>query len=165
MRALTQPLNNLAIAEHLPDPGLVKIREAQQDDIPELRRLYLQLVSDEHPTLSDMEACLTKILADPFNEILVAELDSRPVGTCQIIIYENLIRTPRRKAVIDSVVVDSTVRGHGIGKALVREAVDRLEGKNCCVIGVSTGFHRDVAHDLYAKAGFDRFGYHFIIKP
>jgi len=140
------------------------IRSASLLDLAALQELYKILIPDESPNLSDMEICFRNILSSPLNDVLVFEHEQNVVATCQIIIYENLVRTPARKATIDSVVVHPDLRGAGVGKALIKEAVRRLQEQGCKTIGVSSGFRRDVAHELYMKLGFHRHGYHYILS-
>ena len=142
----------------------MSFRSATLADIPALQDLYAQLIPDEEPTGDDMRATLERILADPDDgEIVVCEVGGQVVATCQLIVYDNLVRTPYKKAMIDSVVVDESHRHHGIGSAMMAWSVDELERRHCSKIIVSTAFSRVEAHAMYNKLGFDHTGHSFIM--
>lgn len=142
----------------------MRFRSAILADIPALQDLYAQLIPDEEPTGDDMRATLERILADPDDgEIVVCEIDGQVVATCQLIVYDNLVRTPYKKAMIDSVVVDEGHRHHGIGSAMMAWSVEELRRRHCSKIIVSTAFARVEAHAMYDKLGFDHTGHSFIM--
>lgn len=99
----------------------------------------------------------------PSMGVVVVSLNEVVVGTCQLVVYENLVRTPWRKAIIDSVVVDASVRNQGIGKALMQWAVAHLQSQGCATIAVSSAFIRKAAHGMYRGLGFSTFGNTFIL--
>ncbi|MFN4282070.1 MAG: GNAT family N-acetyltransferase [Alphaproteobacteria bacterium] len=142
----------------------LSFRSAEPADIRALQDLYAQLIPDEEPTGDDMRATLERILADPDDgEIVVCEMKGKVVATCQLIVYDNLVRTPYKKAMIDSVVVDQDHRHHGIGTAMMIWSVEELKRRHCSKIIVSTAFTRVEAHAMYAKLGFDHTGHSFIL--
>lgn len=143
----------------------MSFRSAILADIPALQDLYAQLIPDEEPTGDDMRATLERILADPDDgEIVVCEMNGKVVATCQLIVYDNLVRTPYKKAMIDSVVVDKNHRHHGIGTAMMVWSVEELKRRHCSKIIVSTAFARVEAHEMYSKLGFDHTGHSFIMS-
>jgi len=142
----------------------LSFRSAVADDIPALQALYAQLVPDEEPTGDDMRATLERVLADPDDgEIVVCDFRGAVVATCQLIVYDNLVRTPYKKAMIDSVVVDEHHRHHGIGSAMMAWSIDELKRRGCSKIIVATAFMRREAHEMYGKLGFEHFGHSFIM--
>ncbi|HEY4134002.1 MAG TPA: GNAT family N-acetyltransferase [Alphaproteobacteria bacterium] len=142
----------------------MSFRAAVVADIPALQRLYGELIPDEEPTGDDMQATLARILADPDDgEIVVCELDGEVVATCQLIVYDNLVRTPYKKAMIDSVVVEERCRHRGIGSAMMAWSLEELRRRGCSKIIVATGFTRRDAHEMYSKLGFEHFGHSFIM--
>ena len=141
----------------------VAFRGAQERDLPALRSLYAQLIPDEHPEIEDMRCSLRDLVAHPEAGLLVVgTVGDRVVCTCQIILYSNLVRAPRRKAEIDSVVVDSAFRGLGIGRSMMIWAMEWLAQRDCSRAIVATAYERDIAHRMYAKLGYVRNGYSFI---
>lgn len=142
----------------------LSFRSAVTDDIPALQRLYAQLIPDEEPTGDDMRETLERILADPDDgEIVVCDFGGAVVATCQLIVYDNLVRTPYKKAMIDSVIVDEHHRHHGIGSLMMAWSIDELKRRGCSKIIVATGFNRHDAHAMYSKLDFEHFGHSFIL--
>lgn len=146
------------------DIGKLNIRYAKPDDLARLQDLYHQLIPDESPDTDEMRRTLSRILDHLKSvSIVVAELDGLIVATCQIIVYDNLIRTPQKKAVLDSVVVDEPFRRKGIGTAMLRWSIEELKRRQCKIIHVSFAAKRKAAPGLYRKAGFEPFGSSFYI--
>jgi ribosomal protein S18 acetylase RimI-like enzyme len=151
------------LAEQQPETADIAFRAATEDDLPQLRRLYAQLIPDESPSIEDMRDTLAEIVGRPeAGMIVVGSIDEYLVATCQVVIYPNLVRTPRVKAQIDSVVVDQGYRGRGIGRQMMQWSMARLQERHCAKIIVATSYTRDVAHKLYATLGFEEFGYSFV---
>jgi len=143
----------------------IDIRLAQAADVPRLMHLYAQLIPDVRPSHDAVEQALARISADSDRSVIVvAELDGEVVGTCQLIVYDNLIRSPQRKAVIDSVVVDEPVRNHRIGKMMISWSLEELKSRGCAIIYVSSASIRDVAPRLYKSSGFETFGTAFFVN-
>jgi ribosomal protein S18 acetylase RimI-like enzyme len=142
----------------------IKIRYADTDDIHRLHDLYQQLIPDRDPDAVDMKETLKNILQHLKSvSIIVAEHKDDIVATCQIIVYDNLIRTPQKKAVVDSVVVDLPFRNKGVGTRMISWAVEELKRRDVAIIYVSFAESRDIAPKLYKKAGFKPFGSTFYI--
>lgn len=143
----------------------IDIRLAEPGDVPRLMHLYAQLIPDVRPSHGAVERALARISADSDRSVIVvAELEGEVVGTCQLIVYDNLIRSPQRKAVIDSVVVDEPVRNHRIGKMMIRWSLEELKNRGCAIIYVSSASIRDVAPRLYKSSGFETFGTAFFVN-
>ena len=147
------------------DVARVTFRSAVPDDIEPHHDLYRELIPDEAPDTSDMRSALVSILDNPrFGQIVIGELDGRIIATCQVIAYDNLIRSPQRKAMIDSVVVKDGYRHRGIGTIMMQWVLDNLGSETTSKIIVSTAYHRKEAHGLYEKLGFDQSGYSYIFS-
>lgn len=137
-------------------------RIARPADLPALQALYAELVPEEAPALADMAAALERMAANGSAAVFVAEDAGEIVGTCQLAIYDNLVRAPRCKAILDSVIVRHDRRGIGVGRQLMAHAVTVAAERGCCMVGVSTAFRRQVAHAFYDALGFNRFGRHYL---
>jgi GNAT superfamily N-acetyltransferase len=158
----------LLLSPHVgPDAALAKTvayRLARLADLPMLQTLYAELISEETPCLADMEAAFERMEATGGSPVLVADYQEDVIGTCQLVIYDNLVRAPRRKAIIDSVVVRHDWRGTGIGRQLMTYAVAVAAERHCSFVGVSTAFRRQAAQFFYDALGFDQFGYHYLYR-
>jgi len=85
--------------------------------------------------------------------VLVAKEGDAIVGTTTVIVYTTPFWI---KARLDEVVVDESVRGKGVGEALVRAALDigRERGAQVAELQSGRGPSREAAHRLYERMGF-----------
>jgi len=113
--------------------------------LPQLEFAYSQ------PTRQDMEA----LLASDTSVLLCARYpDERSdiSGLLTLIIY----RVPTGiHARIEDVVVDESVRGKGIGEALVRRALDLAREAGADGVALTTNPRREAANRLYQRLGFN----------
>ena len=65
------------------------------------------------------------MLAQPGLTILLAFLDGKPVATLTLVIVPNLTRGCAPYALVENVVTLTSCRGKGIGKRLMKAAIDR----------------------------------------
>ena len=126
------------------------VREATAMLQSALARLLPQL----NPTLEvpDMER-LRRLIADPAVTLLLAVDGDDIVGTTTVIVYTTPFWI---KARLDEVVVDDSVRGKGVGEALVKAALDigRERGAQVAELQSGRGPARQAAHRLYLRLGF-----------
>jgi ribosomal protein S18 acetylase RimI-like enzyme len=57
---------------------------------------------------------------------------------------------------IEDVVVDESMRGHGIGEALVRAAVVRAKAEGAKTVDLTSRPSREAANRLYQRCGFEK---------
>ncbi|MGO9584007.1 MAG: GNAT family N-acetyltransferase [Acidimicrobiales bacterium] len=116
-----------------------------------MARLLPQLSSSALPP---DRAALEEIVASPTSSLFVARLVSRGdaiVGAITLLIY----RIPTGlHAVIEDVVVDESARGHGVGSALVSEAVELARNRGARHVNLTSRASREAANRLYQRAGF-----------
>lgn len=95
-----------------------------------------------------------EIDADPRNRILVGEFEGRVVACLQLTFIPGLTYQGRGRAQIEGVRVDASMRGQGIGKALVRHAIALGWERGCALIQLTTDKRRAEAHRFYEGLGF-----------
>ena len=140
----------------------LRCRAARVADAVDLRALYADLVPEAHPALGDITAMIRRAQDTTDGSVLlVADLDGQVVGTCQLVVYDNPVRLPQRKAVIDSVVVAPAHRGRGIGHGMIATAIDWARQREVAVVTVAARFDRVVGHKVYEDCGLSRSGYSF----
>jgi GNAT superfamily N-acetyltransferase len=136
----------------------VVVREATEEDIPRIVELlgHGSLVEGkEDPTeLAPYEAALAEIAQGP-GEVMVAEVDGRVVGVCQLIVFRHLQNRGARCAEVESVHVHPEHRGHGIGGVLMRAAVQRARQLGCYRVQLTSNNARPEAHRFYERLGFE----------
>lgn len=94
---------------------------------------------------------LEELMRSPSAALFAARAERTIVGVLTMVWYA----VPSgRKAWIEDVVVDRTVRGVGIGEALVRAAVAYAAARGIDRVQLTSAPHREAARALYRKIGF-----------
>lgn len=140
------------------------IRAARSSDVPELVRLFSELGYEMAPgVLSQRWAAFaasgeTALVAvdESANERLlgVATLHATPV-----------LHRAGPVGRVTALVVDVTLRGHGIGKALMAAAERWAAELGCVLLEVTSNQRRVDAHKFYEGLGFERTSYRFARAP
>jgi len=122
------------------------------DDLVEVMARLMPQLSSTAAALG--RSNLEEIVASPSSTLLVARLASRDeviVGMTTLVIY----RIPSGlHAVVEDVVVDESARGHGVGAALVSEAVQLSRERGALHVNLTSRSSREAANRLYTRAGF-----------
>lgn len=85
--------------------------------------------------------------------LLLARLDGRVVGMLVLVLF----RLPTgMRAWIEDVVVETSVRGGGVGEALIREALHRATAAGARTVDLTSRPSRADAIRLYERLGFER---------
>jgi len=144
----------------------VEVRDARQDDAAALVELWRELAAvaghpsrlPATPSEKAVEVAVSKHLDDPFGRLLVAELDGEVHGMAYL----------RRTAVsplhddmtvtVEYLHVTDTARRHGLGKALIAEAVAWSEHENCAHLAVVAPAIAREANRFLARLGLGQAG-------
>lgn len=141
-----------------PPDGLT-VRWGTVEDVPRMVELLVHgslAEGKEDPSdLGPYRAALGEIEAAP-GGMLVAGLGGEVVGVCQLIVFCHLQDRGGRCAQIESVHVHPDRRGYGIGRALMREAIDRARALGCYRVQLTSNTARTDAHRFYEALGFVR---------
>lgn len=106
--------------------------------------------SSPPPTADDLAA----IVESRDSVLYVAELDGAVVGALTLVFY----RIPTGiKAWIEDVVVDAAARGHGVGEALNRTALDEARSRGAKHVSLTSRATREAANRLYQRIGFEKY--------
>jgi GNAT superfamily N-acetyltransferase len=135
----------------------VTVREATAADGGRLAELLAAgaLRPKEDPDRPELYAdALRELATTPGNTVLVACLDGRVVGMCQLIMFRQIQEQGGRCAEIESVHVDQRWRRHGIGTTLMLEAISRARAAGCFRVQLTSNQARTDAHRWYARIGF-----------
>ncbi len=145
----------------------IAIREADAADLPRLLDLYRQLAVEGDTEVSADEAAarFAALAADPRHRIHVAEVDRRIVGTFAMIFIGGLSHGARDSCVVEDVVVAPALQGSGIGRQMMRFAMDRCAQGGCYKMVLSSHLQRESSHRFYEGLGFRRHGYSFLAVP
>ena len=133
------------------------LREARREDVPEIVAL---LADDaigagrEGPADDAYYAAFALIAADQRNQLLVAEVGGRIVGTLQLTMIPGLSRHGMLRAQIEGVRVSSDQRGQGLGGRMIEWAIEVARAQGCGLVQLTSDKRRPDAVRFYQSLGF-----------
>lgn len=150
-----------ALAQIELDRGPVALRTATRQDVPAVVALIAadQLgatrdgVRDE-ADLAAYTAAFESIEADPAHILAVAESAGEIVGTMQLSFLPGLARRGALRAQIEAVRVAASMRGSGLGAAMMEWAIAEARHRRCALVQLTTDKSRLDAHRFYQRLGF-----------
>ncbi len=137
----------------------VEVRDATAADLDALIDLYAEL-TEATPSAApgDREtssAALELTLSHPGRHLLVARLDGRVVGSADLTIVPNITHRGTPWGLVENVIVASSARRRGAGRALFAEIESRARAAGCHKVGLLSGKHRPQAHHFYRSVGYE----------
>lgn len=126
----------------------IVVRLLADDDIAGHREHSAAQVSPEYGK------AFSEMMRSPFNRLLLAESGGEIVGVLQLTFIPGLTRRGATRAQIEGVRVKSTVRGKGIGSALICRAIQEAKSAGCAVVQLTSDKRRARAHLFYRRLGF-----------
>ena len=130
------------------EPVIEIAQQATPELVEAMARLLPQLSSSAPaPTTAELD----EIATSPATVLLVARLDGRIVGSLTLALFR--IPTGMR-AWIEDVVVDEAARGHGVGDALNRAALEIAAERGARTVDLTSRPSREAANRLYRRLGF-----------
>ncbi len=141
-------------------PEGLTVRRATEDDLGRaVELLVLGAVpggpgGTEDPGDLEPYVAALRDVDDTAGAVLVAELHGEVIGVCQLIVFRHLQSRGGRCAELESVHVHPDHRGSGVGRALVRDAVDRARALGCYRVQLTSNVVRLDAHRFYEDLGF-----------
>lgn len=115
-----------------------------------VRNLTQQLDENFQPLTDDD---LRFMISSPSTHLYIARMKEKNniIGMITLIVY----RIPyKMKAQLEDIVVDTTMRGKGIGKTLVQFAIDKAKGLGAKSLNFTSNPKREAANRLYENLGF-----------
>lgn len=98
---------------------------------------------------------LREILADPMNDLLVAEAGGEVLGTFQLTFIPGMARRGARRLLVEAVRVRSDQRSGGLGSAMMRwVADDAAPALGAAIVQLTSDAARVDAHRFYERLGF-----------
>jgi GNAT superfamily N-acetyltransferase len=134
------------------------IRPAAPDDAPAIGRLLSEL---GYPaTDAEVAARVAGLAPEPRSRVLVADEDG--VVGLAVLALAPVLHERGDWCRVTVLVVAPEVRGRGVGRALLAgaEAVARAAG--CSRIEATSAMHREGAHAVYRRAGYETVSAHFL---
>lgn len=136
---------------------MIQFGAATADEVPEIVRLLRDDDLGSTRENADMGTYLGafhEMSEDP-NQVLVVGRDGTSVvATLQLTIIPSLGRSATKRAQIECVRVDSTVRGQGIGQKMIAWAIEEAAAKGAGMVQMTTDHRRPDALRFYESVGF-----------
>ncbi|WP_406100339.1 GNAT family N-acetyltransferase [Streptomyces sp. NBC_01013] len=134
------------------------LRTATRRDLPAV----LALLADEEKVVDPAslvvdaayEKAFADITGDPRNEILVLADGDMVVGCLQATYIPGLGKHGAERALIEAVRIRPDRRGGGLGRDLMKQAVERARRRGCALVQLTSNRDRVDAHRFYASLGF-----------
>nr|WP_319554162.1 GNAT family N-acetyltransferase [uncultured Vibrio sp.] len=139
---------------------MVRFRNARQEDLTCLVHLLADdpLGCDREDTTQPLDErykqAFQTILSNAQNQMIVAELDDEIVGMCQLTFIPYLTHKGGWRCLIEGVRVKTTVRGQGVGTALINYALDLAKASKCIMVQLTSDKSRPDAIAFYQRLGF-----------
>ena len=128
-----------------------KVRPAQRDDVAAIAEL-LAVLGYPSP-IAQVERRLTECAASRDTAVFVALSEARVVGVISFHCIP-LFHADGSLGRITSLVVAPDCRRHGIGRLLVAKAEEFAWAHGCIRVEVTSGDHREDAHEFYVQLGY-----------
>lgn len=140
------------------------IRQATETDLSEIIELLKGM--DGEDGLDPLEALniWRKMDCYSYYKVFVAEYNQLIIGTCSLIIIDNLGHSGAKLAVAESMIVSKDYRGLGIGSKLMQFILAKAQEENCYKLMLSSNKKRIKAHKFYEQLGFQQHGISFMIE-
>lgn len=146
-------------------PDATTLREATAADVPRIAALIAMGDAKRPMTAAEAEAegrlpvyaeAYARVAASEANHLFVAEQGGRVVGTYQLTVLPGIAERGRTRGKIESVHVDPTLRGSGIGATMMRHALVMARELGIGLVELSSNKSRTDAHRFYERLGFAR---------
>ncbi|MBA4852442.1 GNAT family N-acetyltransferase [Emticicia sp. BO119] len=141
------------------------IRLATIADVPTILGIYAAAL-DNNGVLSVEKAQKIFIQQSlyPDYHVFLAEIDNVAVGTFALLVMENMAHMGTPSAVVEDVGVLPGLQGKGIGKEMMKYALEYAKEKGCYKMSLSSNLRREQAHRFYESLGFKKHGFSFLME-
>lgn len=122
--------------------------QASDELVQAMQKLIPQLSSSNAPPSAKE---LNEIVSSESSVLFIARVENQIVGSLTLATF----RIPTGiRAWIEDVVVDESARGHGVGEALNRAALDEAKCRGAITVELTSRPSREAANRLYLRLGF-----------
>jgi ribosomal protein S18 acetylase RimI-like enzyme len=137
---------------------MIEFRNARIADLPAIVRLLaddaLGATRESAADIAPYEQAFAALTAQKGNAIIVGDDNGEVVACLQLTIVPGLSRKGATRAFIEGVRVAGSLRGKGVGEAIVRNAIDRARAAGCRLVQLTSDKSRHDAHRFYERLGF-----------
>ena len=86
------------------------------------------------------------------------------VGTFALLIMDNLAHQGTPSGVVEDVAVLNDLQGKGIGKMMMKFAMEKCQEAGCYKLVLSSNVKRTEAHAFYESLDFEKHGFSFRVN-
>lgn len=133
-------------------------RTARREDVPAIVAMLaddpLGATREGDPNDARYAEAFDRIDANPWDELIVAEVGGKVVGTMQLTYLAGLSRMGAERCQVEAVRVAASTRGMGLGGKMMRWAIDRARARGCAMVQLTSDNSRTEAHRFYDALGF-----------
>ncbi len=137
------------------------IRPARETDRAQIIYLIQTMDGEDGLVPQEYGAIWNKINQYPYYKVFVVADGKIIIGTCSLIIIDNLGHLGARLAVAENLIISQEYRGQGIGRQLMQFIMARAQAENCYKLMLSSDKKRTSAHRFYEQLGFEQHGISF----
>lgn len=143
----------------------IEIRDAREEDLPGVLDVLAESGIDGGIsfTLDEAREHLARLRQWPNFRLLVLLIDGAIVGTYSLLILGKLGKRGTPAGVVEDVAVLPGMQGQGIGRAMMKHAIEECRRAGCYKLALSSNVKRGSAHRFYESLGFERHGYSFAV--
>lgn len=136
--------------------GFMNIREAGEEDLYRLLKLYTQLHENPMPRMDQQLLQLwNSMVQDENHHIVIAQEGNKIVSSCVLVIVPNLTHGQRPYALIENVITSEAFRNQGLASACLAFAKQIAVEHHCYKIMLLTGSKKENTLNFYRKAGYN----------
>ena len=108
----------------------------------------------ESAELAPYLAAFDAMQAEGGNQLIVGEAGDQVLATYQLTVISGLSLSAARRAQIEAVRVDASLRGQGAGAALMADAEARSRAAGASLMQLTSNASRTDAHRFYERLGY-----------
>jgi N-acetylglutamate synthase-like GNAT family acetyltransferase len=134
----------------------MRIREAHLKDYDQIMALYQQLQPDD-PVVEEYQgkSVFESIIESKYFILIVAEIEDTIISSCYLNIIPNLTRNTKPYAIIENVITEVDHRNKGIGKALMKYALNKAWQAGCYKVMLLTSKKDKSTLKFYEACGLE----------
>lgn len=138
---------------------------ATRADLPTLIRLYAEMDGEPPIPLEKAEQIWAAMAKVPDYHVYLASLDGEVVGTFSLLYVPTMMHRGFHKfAILDAVTISPSYRSQGIGRSMMKVAIELCAAARCYKITLSSNLKRARAHAFYESLGFGQHGWSFSLQ-
>jgi ribosomal protein S18 acetylase RimI-like enzyme len=138
----------------------ITLRPMRKADLPAVLGLLEQL--GYAMDADELARRYASVAAEQRHHVLVAEAEGRVAGAMHVYARPALEKPP--EAIVQSLVVDRSARGRGIGRALMEAAETWAAERGFGSVALTSQVTREEAHAFYERLGYERIATSLLLR-